>query len=116
MQRIFQIITGYFNDNDVDELTTDPVFCSILGKEGLASQPTMSRFFNHLDEDSLFQFEKIFRILRQKVYGNRPPECILWDLDSTLLQTHGHQEGEGFNYHYQSHGYHHTILCYALTV
>ena len=58
-----------------------------------------------MDEDSLIQFEKIFRILRQKIYGIRPPENILLDLDSTLLQTYGHQEGEGFNYHYQSHGY-----------
>ena len=111
MQRIFQLLAGYFNDNDADELTTDPVFCAVLGKDALASQPTMSRFFNRLDEDSLVQFEKIFRILRQKVYGIRPPENILLDLDSTLLQTYGHQEGEGFNYHYQSHGYH-PLLCF----
>ena len=31
---------------------------------------------------------------------------FLLDLDSTLLDTYGHQEGEGFNFRYQSHGYH----------
>lgn len=31
--------------------------------------------------------------------------------DSTLLDTYGHQEGEGFNFHYQSHGYH-PLVCY----
>ena len=36
---------------------------------------------------------------------------LLLDLDSTLLDTHGHQEGEGFNFHYQSHGYH-PLVCY----
>ena len=111
MQRIYQILAGYFNDNDADELTTDPVFCAVLGKDALASQPTISRFFNRLDEDSLLQFEKIFRILRHKIYGIRPPENILLDLDSTLLKTYGHQEGEGFNYHYQSHGFH-PLLCF----
>lgn len=36
---------------------------------------------------------------------------ILLDLDSTLLNTYGHQEGEGFNFHYQDHGYH-PLVCY----
>ena len=88
MQRIYQILAGYFNDNDADELITDPVFCTVLGKDALTSQPTMSRFFNRLDEGSLLQFEKIFHILRHRIYGIRPPENILLDLDSTLLQTY----------------------------
>ena len=33
------------------------------------------------------------------------------DPDSTLLNTYGHQEGEGFNFHYQDHGYH-PLVCY----
>jgi len=36
---------------------------------------------------------------------------ILLDLDSTLLETYGKQEGEGFNFHYQARGYH-PLLCY----
>lgn len=71
----------------------------------------MARFFNRLDEDSLLQFEQIFRILRKKIYAVRPPENLLLDLDSTLLETIGRQECEGFNYHYSSHGYH-LLLCY----
>ena len=36
---------------------------------------------------------------------------LLLDLDSTLLDTFGKQEGEGFNFHYQNHGYH-PLVCY----
>lgn len=36
---------------------------------------------------------------------------MLFDIDSTLLSTYGSQEGEGFNYHYQAHGYY-PLLCY----
>ena len=36
---------------------------------------------------------------------------ILLALDSTLLNTYGHQEGEDFNFHYQDHGYH-PLVCY----
>ena len=111
MQRVFQIIGSYFNDDDADELRTDPVFCTVLDKKSLASQPTMSRFYNRLDESTLSQMETIHRALRKTVYRIRRPEHVLFDLDSTLLNTYGNQKGEGFNYHYQAHGYH-PLLCY----
>lgn len=110
-QMIYQIFAGYFNDNDADELTNEPIFKSILEKSSLASQPTLSRFFNRMDEDTLKQFNEICKTLRSLVYGIKRPEMVLLDLDSTLLNTYGKQEGEGFNYHYSKHGYH-PLLCY----
>lgn len=110
-QMIYQILAGYFNDNDADELTNEPILNTILEKQGLASQPTISRFFNRMDEDTLEQFECISQQLRQKIYGIKKAEMILFDLDSTLLKTYGEQEGEGFNFHYSAHGYH-PLLCY----
>ena len=46
LQMIYMIITGYFEDDASDELTNDPVFKSVLEKDTLASQPTVSRFFD----------------------------------------------------------------------
>ena len=111
MQMIYQIIASYFEDDCADELTNDPVFNAILDKDGLASQPTLSRFFNRMDEDILDQFDNIDKSLRDIVYSVKRPEHILLDLDSTLFNTYGHQEGEGFNFHYQAHGYH-PLFCY----
>ncbi len=51
LQEIYQTIAGYFQDDDADELTDDPVFNTILNKDSLASQPTLSRFFNRMDND-----------------------------------------------------------------
>ena len=59
MQMIYQIISAYFEDDCADELTIDPVFNAILEKNSLASQPTISRFFNRMDEDTLLQFDDI---------------------------------------------------------
>ena len=56
---IYQIISAYFEDDCADELTIDPVFNAILEKNSLASQPTLSRFFNRMDEDTLLQFDDI---------------------------------------------------------
>lgn len=110
-QMIYQILASYFNDNDADELTNEPVLNAILEKNGLASQPTLSRFFNRMDEDTLNQFHYIHKQLRQRIYSIHSPERILFDLDSTLLNTYGEQEGEDYNFHYSAHGYH-PLLCY----
>lgn len=111
MQVVYQIIAAYFEDDCADELTNDPVMTAILEKDALASQPTLSRFWNRMDEDTLARFDEIDRRMRETVYSIKQPEHMLFDLDSTLLNTYGHQEGEGFNYHYQAHGYH-PLLCF----
>lgn len=39
------------------------------------------------------------------------PQAVIPDLDSTLLDAYGKQEGRAFNFHYQSNGYH-PLVCY----
>lgn len=111
LQAIYQIISAYFEDDCADELTNEPVMTTILNKDTLASQPTLSRFFNRMDGDTLSQVNQMTRELRKVIYSIKKPEFMLFDIDSTLLDTYGNQEGEGFNYHYQAHGYH-PLLCY----
>ena len=48
LQMIYMIMAGYFEDDASDELTKDPVFKAVLEKSALASQPTVSRFFNRM--------------------------------------------------------------------
>ena len=92
LQMIYMIIAGYFEDDASDELTNDPVFKSVLEKDALASQPTVSRFFNRMDEDTLNQFLAIARVLRRKIYSIQMPQAVILDLDSTLLDAYGRQQ------------------------
>ena len=62
---IYMIIAGYFEDDASEELKNDPVFKSVLEKDALASQPTVPKFFNRMDEDTLNQFLAIGRVLRK---------------------------------------------------
>lgn len=111
LQMIYMIIASYFADDASDELTNDSVFKSVLEKDALASQPTVSRFFNRMNEDTLNQFLAIARVLRRKTYSIQMPQAVILDLDSTLLDAYGRQEGRAFNFHYQSNGYH-PLVCY----
>ena len=59
--------------------TNAPVFKSVLEKDALASQPTVSRFFNRMDEDTLNQFLAIARVLRRKIYSvQRCHRLLFW--------------------------------------
>lgn len=64
-----------------------------------------------MDEDSLSQFLSVNQILRKKVYSIQMPEAIILDLNSTLINAYGKQEGRAFNFHYQSNG-NHPLVCY----
>ncbi|MDR9365225.1 MAG: transposase, partial [Balneolaceae bacterium] len=52
-QRVFTLMQGYEDCNDVEHLKNDPLFSDILGGK-LASQPTLSRFENSVDKHALF--------------------------------------------------------------
>lgn len=83
MQVIYQIIGSYFEDDCADELTNESVMTAILEKEALASPPTLSRFFNRMDEDTLSQLNQIMRELRKVIYSIKTPKFMLFDIDST---------------------------------
>ena len=110
-QMIYQVIASYFTDDNADELTNEPVFTTILDKGTLASQPTLSRFHNRLDSETLNQFNEIATELRRRAYSIEMPGMILLDPDTTLLETYGEQEGEGYNFYYGANGYH-PQMCY----
>ena len=51
------------------------------------------------------------RRFHRVVYAIKNPQLLLLDLDSTLLEIYGHQQGEGFSFRYKRHGYH-PLVCY----
>ena len=111
LQIICQILGAYFTDDTADALKNDPVFTSVLEKDTLASQPTLSRFYNRLDEKTIDWLDEINRVILKRAYSIQKPEHILLDIDTTLLNGYGNQEGVCFNYHYQANGYH-PFICF----
>ena len=107
-QRIFQIISGYEDANDANELRIDPglkVACGRLPSDDhLASQPTITRFENSIDTKDLYRIAKVFVDQFIASYAS-PPEAILLDIDDTEDETHGAQQLSLFN------GYH-DEYCY----
>ncbi len=85
MQMIYQIIAAYFENNCADELTADPVFTAVLEKKALALQPTLSRFWNRMDNDTFNQLETIKAKMCEIIYSVTHPEHMLLDFLVTSI-------------------------------
>ena len=107
-QRIFQIICGYEDANDADDLRVDPGFkasCDRLPSEAdLASQPTITRFENSITTKDLYRIAEVFVDQFIASYDTPPPAIVL-DIDDTDDETHGAQQLSLFNGYYDEYCY-----------
>ena len=72
----------------------------------------MSRFYSRIaGKGPAKQLESIEKTLRKRVYSVEMPDKVIFDMDTTLFPTFGHQMGADFNAHYQEVGYH-PFVCY----
>ena len=96
-QRVFMLMQGYEDANDVDHLQHDPLFMDVLGGP-LASQPTISRFESSLGKGGIFDMANAW--LEHYVESLEGREELIIDVDATDDPTHGAQQGSLFNGYY----------------
>jgi hypothetical protein len=119
-QRLFQIASGYEDCNDADSLRQDAAlktFCDRLPESGedLASQPTLSRLENQVDQRDLWRLGNwlIRQYVKQLKKSGR--KKITLDLDSTDDPTHGQQEFTFWHGYYRCRMYHPLLVFDAET-
>jgi len=96
-QRVFMLMQGYEDANDVFHLQHDPLYKDILDGD-LASQPTISRFENSLDKRSIFAL--CYGWIDRYVSSLTGRSSIIIDIDGTDDPTHGKQQLSMFNGYY----------------
>lgn len=106
-QRVYQIAAGYEDCNDCNEMRKDGILKMCAGRlpiEGkdLASQPTMSRLENSVNNRDLYRMGKVLLDVFIRSYAKAPKRIIL-DCDDTNNLTYGGQQLSLFNNYY--HGY-----------
>lgn len=114
-QIILQLIAGYPTDSSANILATDPIFQTVLNKTRLASQSSISRFWDRLTTENIVQLQRVNQILIDKARTIRNTNEIIFDLDSTHSDTFGNQEMTDYNAHYQTTGYHPLVAFDGLT-
>lgn len=103
-QRVLHIAAGYEDANDANTLRHDPIFKLLLDRlpdtgPPLASQPTLSRFENHVSRTELY---RMARVLVEQFLASyaRPPQLIVLDFDDTEDPVHGAQEQARYDSYY----------------
>ncbi len=96
-QRVYMMMQGYQDANDVFHLQHDPLYKDILQGD-LASQPTISRFENSLNKKSIF--ELCYAWIDRYVCSLKGRESITIDIDATDDATYGKQQLSLFNGYY----------------
>lgn len=111
LQKLYQHIAGYHTDDHADDLAVEPLLNALLGKERLASQPTLSRFNDKAGMETSKSLEHVNETLQRRVYSIKPQNQFVFDMDSSGFAAYGKQHGANFNYHYQQHGFH-PLFCF----
>ena len=96
-QRVYMLMQGYEDANDVFHLQNDPLFKDILEGD-LASQPTISRFENGIEKQTIF--ELCYACIDRYVSGLKGRNEVIIDIDATDAPTHGAQQLSMFNGYY----------------
>jgi hypothetical protein len=107
-QRIYGVLADYEDQNDHDELRSDPVFKLIADRlpDGpeLASQPTLSRFENTVTIASLKRLRE--ELVEQFLESfERPPPRVTLDVDAFDDPAHGQQQLTFFHGYYDQQQY-----------
>lgn len=114
-QLIFQLVAGYKADSAANILQYDPVIQTFSSDEILASQPSISRFFDRVTEQTIEDFQTLNQKLIDQARLVRNDTNMIIDLDSTHSDTFGGQERTDYNAHYQTNGYHPLVAFDGLT-
>ncbi len=96
-QRVYLMMQGYEDANDALYLKNDPIINTILDGE-LASQPTVSRFENDIDKQTIFTI--LYGWLNKYVQSLSGRTQVIIDIDATDDPTHGAQQLSMYNGYY----------------
>jgi hypothetical protein len=109
-QRVYQLVGGYEDANDSNQLRHDPIYKIACGRlpladqAHLASQPTITRLENHISKREVARMRS--RLVEGFIqrYKVAPAEIVL-DIDGWDDPTHGEQQLSCFHGYYGQHMY-----------
>ena len=113
-QRLFSISLGYEDTNDANPLRSDPILKIVSARlpetsGDLASQPTLCRFENMVDNKDIRRLSDSLMELYLETHPG-PRDLIVIDIDSTDDPTHGRQQLSFFHGYYEQHMYHPLLV------
>ena len=117
-QSIYSRLAGYEDVNDAERLAVDPAMRHVVGGRAAltdnqaASTSAVGRFETDIlnTSSNLKQLMDLSGDWIDKVHQRKPPKRLILDMDSSVSETYGHQEGSAYNGHFGCICYHPLFL------
>jgi len=115
-QSVFGRLAGYEDTNDAERLSVDPTMRHVVGRANdrhAASTSQMGRF----ETEVLTQQENLAVLMDlsgrwiDAAHQRKPIREIILDMDSSVSETYGDQEGSAYNGHFGCTCYH-PLFCF----
>jgi len=116
-QSIFSRLAGYEDTNDAERLSVDPTMRHVVGGRAKAKQAASTSQMGRFETDVLTQAKNRSALLDlsgqwiDTVRRRKPIHQIILDLDSSVSETYGEQEGSAYNGHFGCTCYH-PLFCF----
>src|SRR5918998_5132632 len=115
-QSVFGRLAGYEDLNDADRLAHDPAMRAVVDRSGLDRRAASTSQMGRLEtgwltsEANLAASADLSGAWIDQVHARRPQSVIVLDMDSSVSETHGGQEGSAYNGHFGCTCYHPLFL------
>jgi hypothetical protein len=105
-QSVFGRVAGYEDVNDADRLGRDPAMRWIVGGRAATKQAASTSQMGRFETEWLANDENLVALIDlggrwiDRVHSRRPLNGIVLDMDSSVSETYGDQEGTAYNGHF----------------
>ena len=116
-QSIYSRLAGYDDLNDADRLAVDPVMRQLVGGRATDKQAASTSQMARFETEVLTQTDNLAALTNlpgqwiDRVQQRRPTDRVILDLDSSVSETHGQQEGSAYNGYFECTCYH-PLFCF----
>jgi len=116
-QSIFSRLAGYEDTNNADRTSIDPTMRHVVGGRAKAKQAASTSQMGLFETEVLTQPENPSVLMDlcgrwiDMVHRRKPIREIILDLDSSVSETYGQQEGSAYNGHFGCTCYH-PLFCF----
>ena len=116
-QSIYSRLAGYEDVNDAERLCVDPVMRHVVGGRAADRRAASTSHVSRFETDVLVQPDNLAALMNMPgqwvdlLRQRRPIRKLILDMDSSVSETYGDQEGSTYNGHFGCTCYH-PLFCF----
>lgn len=110
-QSVYSRLAGYEDTNDAERLAVDPAMRQVVGGRAKDRQAASTSQMGRFETEILKALMNLPGMWLDRVRERRAPDKLILDLDSSVSETYGRQEGSAYNGHFECTCYH-PIFCF----